>query len=63
MKYEAQCKHNCINCAGFETTGECNHGCFDCIHYDGGNCINSNSNYYGYEGDICGGDCHNWKGQ
>lgn len=63
MKYEAQCKHNCINCAGFETTGECNHGCFDCIHYDGGNCVNSSSNYYGCEGDVMAGDCHEWEGE
>ena len=61
MKYEAQCKHNCDDCAGYETTGECNHGCFDCSHFDGGNCINIESNYYGCEGDVCAADCHAWE--
>ena len=57
----AQCKHNCTNCLGYETTGECNHGCFDCIHFDGGNCINIESNYYNCTGDICAANCHVWN--
>ena len=59
--YEPQCKHNCADCAGYETTGDCNHGCHDCIHFDGGNCVNSCSNYYGCEGGECAADCHEWK--
>lgn len=61
MKYEPQCKHNCADCAGYETTGDCNHGCEDCSHFDGGNCINEESNYYGCTGGIPAADCHEWK--
>ena len=61
--YDSQCKHACKNCAGYETTGDCNHGCFDCSHFDGGNCINMESNYYGCEGDIYAADCHTWDGE
>lgn len=63
MKYEALCKHNCIDCAGYEITGDCNHGCFNCIHFDGGNCVNCSSNYYGCEGGVVAGNCHEWKGE
>ena len=51
--YEPQCKHACTNCVGYETTGDCNHGCFDCTHFDGGNCTNPKSNYYGCYGGEC----------
>lgn len=63
MKYEPQCKHNCENCAGYETTSECNHGCGDCIYFDGGNCVNMESNYYGCYGDTAAADCHVWRGE
>lgn len=59
--YEAQCKHKCEKCAGYETTGDCNHGCFDCIHFNGNNCTNLESNYYDCHGEECAGDCHKWE--
>ena len=59
---DPQCKHNCTNCAGYETTGDCNHGCFDCTNFDGGNCINPESNYYGCYGGEVAADCHEWEG-
>ena len=60
-KYFAQCSHDCDDCAGYETTGDCNHGCFDCMYFDGGECTNLESNYYGCLGDECAADCHTWS--
>lgn len=40
---------------------QCNHGCDDCSHFDGGNCINAESNYYGCTGGIPAADCHVWS--
>lgn len=37
------------------------HGCDDCSHFDGGNCINAESNYYGCTGGIPAADCHVWN--
>jgi len=58
---DPQCKHACTNCAGYETTSECNHGCHDCGYFDGGNCVNVESNYYGCAGGIPAADCHVWS--
>lgn len=38
-----------------------NHSCFDCMHYDGGNCLNNESNYYKSTGNIDKSDCMYWE--
>lgn len=59
---EAKCNICGEKCSGDADNAECNHGCEDCGYFDGNNCLNPQSNYYGCDGGICAADCINWEG-